>query len=146
MDYEQLRKLAAEATPGPWDYQPGDWTCEGHRDDEGRCYHHQAAQYQECNDGFWAPGPDVNGLAKLPTGDDMDTWHFSPEDATFIAASREAVPALLDERDRLAAELAEAREAIKQVDGNVTAWREGTRRAWLDLPAVQRVMGEAQGV
>ena len=39
-------------------------------------------------------------------------------------------------------ELAEARAAIKQVDGNVTAWREGTRRAWLDLPAVQRAMEE----
>ena len=41
-------------------------------------------------------------------------------------------------------ELAEARAAIKQVDGNVTAWREGTRRAWLDLPAVKKAM-EASG-
>ena len=39
-------------------------------------------------------------------------------------------------------ELAEARAAIKQVDGNVTAWREGTRRAWLDLPAVKKAMEE----
>ena len=73
--------------------------------------------------------------------------------STLLAWNREAMEAFgvtggpditdaIQWAQRQKQELAEARAAIKQVDGNVTAWREGTRRAWLDLPAVKKAMEE----
>ena len=74
MDYEQLRRLAQEATPGPCRGDMGDYHC----------------------------------------------WHFTTADSAFVAAAREAVPALLDERDRLAADLAEVQSALRVVRGHLT--------------------------
>ena len=99
MDYEQLRRLAQEATPGPW-------------------------EFHEELDGYWwvveptTPSPYVPIVSlewyRLPDAPDgnLEAGQQRRADFTFIAAAREAVPALLDERDRLAAEVVALREAL----------------------------------
>ena len=91
MDYEHLRKLAAEATPGPWEAVEIDVYRE-HWSLEVRPIEAQFSNYR-----VW--GVTDRSIAA---------------NAAFIALSREAVPALLDERDRLAAEVVALREALEE--------------------------------
>lgn len=78
MDYDALKKLCDEATPGPW--------------------------YLAENDGAICSDANETRI----TDNDMPY-----EDAAFVIAARTAVPALLAERDGLAAQLAEAHEKHK---------------------------------
>lgn len=115
MDYDNLRQLADAATPGPWklgepQWRRGPWP--------GTPSYKQPVTHPHgtvCNTyrGVWV---DVN--KGLVCTDDPD--------GAFIAAAREAVPALLDDRDRLAAEVVALREAIHQL---VEAMRRIERQA-----------------
>lgn len=82
--FEEIRALADAATPGPW--EPGTW--------------------YGTDDGGWAAiGPHHVGSEDehLPHGCEPDCDHHeqAKADARFIAAAREAVPALLAEVERL---------------------------------------------
>jgi len=76
---EELRRLADEATPGPWPLFSG--------------------------------GEYVGGVGILVAPDDGGV---SPANAAFIAASRQAIPDLLDENDALRAELRTAKDHLRQ--------------------------------
>lgn len=79
---DQLRALAAAATPGPWVAgEPRGW---GDNDDE--------------------PQSDIDTPAGVLTWDDHGGEVFKPDDAEFIAAARNALPALLDALDQAEAD------------------------------------------
>lgn len=84
-DTERLRKLAAEATPGPWEAQPD-------RTDTARIVNGPDGEM------LW----DARGM-------------LNDADAEFIAAAREHVPALLDMLDQAEAERDQARAQADRV-------------------------------
>lgn len=92
----ELRELAEKATPGPWEI----WTSNSFRRITGAPINSRVARDGGvlsaivCRDGH----PDLDGQNR-------------DADLAFIAASRTAVPELLDENDALRAELAEMRSA-----------------------------------
>lgn len=86
VDYEQLRNLAKVATPGPWVH--------------GENYLIGYWVYQE------GQNPERSPVADFANEDN----------AAFIAYARTALPALLDERDRLAAEVVALREALTRAE------------------------------
>lgn len=88
----ELRALADAATPGPW---------LGIYWDENVTFG-QPWWLVECNP------PDVLTVARVYPG----TLGNEPADAAFIAASREAVPALLGAYERLLADLREAQQNL----------------------------------
>lgn len=94
-DTERLRKLADAAAGGPWAAEHGsDWDLDGRQ----------------------VPQSSVRRPDRVSiTWDDHGGEVFVPADAEFIAAAREAVPALLDENARLLARIArlEAQAAIR---------------------------------
>ena len=101
---EQWRALADAATPGPW--------LPSHNVDAP-------------SDGNWEPdNPEREGRGEGPTlvGTYRDVKAWAEADAAFIAAARDAVPALLAEVDRLRAELNTATAAIANLR---TIWRNG---------------------
>ena len=92
---EQLRMLAAQATPGPWEA-------------DGR-----VVEQKYWNKGF-PEDPvscEVECLAYCYGGTGRGVGR--PEDAAFIAAARSAVPELLDRVADLEATLQRVREAMK---------------------------------
>lgn len=80
-----LRKMAAAATPGPWDGT--------------QCWRDLAE-----DDKTWLWG------ASTPVSPNQEQ---AKADAAFVAAARTAMPAALDELDRLTTALAAAREALR---------------------------------
>ena len=105
IDTEALRLLADAATPGPWHYIPGD---------------HDLA----------SAGIDITAEGDSLTWDDHSGEVFTHPDAEFIAAAREAVPALLDRIARL--------EAQSDIRGRaVVMYRERAREAEARIKAVQ---------
>lgn len=94
-----LRRLAEAATPGPWAKQD---------DGAGSVYVDSRA---------FASGPEpVAGIVSMST----------PDAAYIAACSPDAILALLDERDRLRAELARLRGLVGNVDTNeARVWRDG---------------------
>ena len=97
IDTEALRRLAGAAAPGPWHYIPGD---------------HDLA----------SAGIDITAEGDSLTWDDHSGEVFTHPDAEFIAAAREAVPALLDRIARL--------EAQSDIRGRaVVIYRERARKA-----------------
>lgn len=80
---DELRRLASEATPGPWQHR-GHWV-------------------------FPAPG-DESGFVAM-CGDDAR----GHDDAAYIVAACNAVPALLDELEAQDAQLAEAQATLERV-------------------------------
>ena len=90
IDRDQLRALAAAATPGPWVAgEPRGW---GDNDDE--------------------PQSDIDTPAGVLTWDDHGGEVFKPDDAEFIAAARNALPALLDALDQAEARIQAARDVL----------------------------------
>ena len=84
IDRDQLRELAKNATPGPWTVEHGsDWGLDGRQ----------------------VPQSSVSRADRATiTWDDHGGEVFVPADAEFIAAARQAVPALLDMLDQAEAE------------------------------------------
>ena len=92
IDRDQLRALAAAATPGPWVAgEPRGW---GDNDDE--------------------PQSDIDTPAGVLTWDDHGGEVFKPDDAEFIAAARNALPALLDALDQAEARIRAARDVLNR--------------------------------
>ena len=79
----RIRKHANAATPGPWEVEPFTWR-PGHPLPESEWL------------GVEATGPVKGGVALILLNDDEDD-----HDAEFIAASRTAVPALLDALEKV---------------------------------------------
>ena len=102
MDYEQLRKLAAGATPGPWVWRLPTVPLDGP----------YADGFVEAPKRLSQHGYNIQVLGE-DHGDGDHPYTTYRQDCAFIAAAREAVPALLDERDRLAAEVVALREALR---------------------------------
>jgi len=107
---ERLRAALEGVTPGPWKASLPD--------EDGECE-------------LRAERPDLT-----PTGDTEglgDIWN--QKDATFIALSREAVPALLDTLERQAAEIERLRGAAKEglicAEADVEA-RRGQLEEWVE--------------
>ena len=87
----ELRKLADEATPGPWSWVP--------------------AEDDDLYDWLSAP---TDELMMHSIDSDEGSWIAVEErNALFIAACREAVPALLDEIERLQTENEELSETLR---------------------------------
>jgi hypothetical protein len=94
----ELRKMVDEATPGPWFFGKDRWgvavtirdTSGAHDED---CRHVEDGKCAGC----WDDPTEIIATAKDSTtpGDQFEN------DGAFIAACREAVPALLDEIERL---------------------------------------------
>jgi hypothetical protein len=82
-DLKRWRDLAAKASPGPWRYDE--------REDA----------IVQVNGGLWG-----NVLTGEPTYEGNHGLSGAPEDIEFVAAAREAVPALLDEIERMRSLLA----------------------------------------
>ena len=89
-DRARLRALAENATPGPWEDDVDELTDEAtvHHDQEQRLW------VADCGSKYHAP---------------------ARADAAFIAASRQAVPALLDMLDQAEAERDHARAQVDRV-------------------------------
>lgn len=87
---DKWRRLADAATPGEW------WL------DFRQVFNGEVPYINVC---VTTDAADIAGLGEQEE---------CQADAAFIAAAREAVPALLDEVERLRAELADARAATKQ--------------------------------
>jgi uncharacterized protein (DUF885 family) len=102
-DHAALRALADAATPGPWEVE---------RDPYGDDDYPVSA----------------NGRYLCVSPDDGVRGGHSEADAAFIAAARDAVPALLDEVERLRKELRECYAsgdgALDLVEDDLTAARE----------------------
>lgn len=99
IDRDHLRKLADDATPGPWSF----------------------ADYGDPAPEHWPVGlVEDDGGAEAWTCD--TALAMSRPDAEFIAAARTAVPALLDENAALRARIQAVREMHKR--GEVMAWQE----------------------
>ena len=105
IDTEELRLLADAAAPGPWHYIPGD---------------HDLA----------SAGIDITAEGDSLTWDDHSGEVFTHPDAEFIAAAREAVPALLDRIARLEAQsdirgraVVIYRERARQVEARIRTAR-----------------------
>lgn len=101
MTLTELKALAEKATPGPWEVQ-------------------EATFGEKSPSVFTAEGPHA-GTFVCKTNTAMDGT--SEKDAAFIAAAREAMPALIDD-------LIAAREALERVlknglctDGRVVLWQ-----------------------
>lgn len=90
LDLNNLRKLEAAATPGPWEY--GTATC--------------------CPDMGWVDGPAGKGTV-CPQYQATKTTHtLDAYDAELIAEMRNALPALLADHARLTDEVADLRDDI----------------------------------
>ena len=85
-----LRKLCEAATPGPWE------------------------TYDERNRTWWVDSSNTPESRTTGAVAETGEHELGPEDAAFIAASRTALPACLDEIERLRAALREACEAIDE--------------------------------
>lgn len=90
-ELSEWERLSNAATPGPWGYAPGDWP---HR----------------CDTVIVAPAANMTARSPLARLSDLLGKEESEPDATFIAASREAVPRLISEVRALASE----RDALKE--------------------------------
>ena len=126
MNVEQLRQLEQAATPGPWEH--GDvWRLAGVLYDDGTC-----VLCERMGAPVWKGMADINGermmahkhrdpepwgighLLSAPDGLVAGNYDYetggviNPDDATLIAAARNALPALLD--------IAEAAEAVETGD------------------------------
>ena len=99
IDTKALRKLADAATPGPWTVDHGsDWDL----------------------DGSQVPQSSVRRPDRVAiTWDDHGGEVFVPADAAFIAASREAVPALLDENAALRKQVEDGRTHRRYLIGKL---------------------------
>ena len=95
IDRDRLRALDENATPGPWTVEHGsDWGLDGRQ----------------------VPQSSVSRADRVAiTWDDHGGEVFVPADAEFIAASRQAVPALLDMLDQAEAERDQARSQVDRV-------------------------------
>ena len=112
IDTEELRLLADAAAPGPWHYIPGD---------------HDLA----------SAGIDITAEGDSLTWDDHSGEVFTHPDAEFIAAAREAVPALLDRIARL--------EAQSDIRGRaVVMYRERAREAEAERDAARGYISELE--
>ncbi len=114
-DLDRLEALAAAATPGPW-------TNESRRPIGGPCFMVRAP-------GRWRGFSLSETNGALPAdavgrADGLATAEQRLADATFIAATRGAVPALVAEVRRLRAELAEARQRCEGLAERVAAQSE----------------------
>ena len=98
IDRDRLRELASGATPGPWEAQDYD----DHPGDEGSC-----VLTHEPERGTRA----IAYAIAYP----WTTPESCEADAEFIAASRQAVPALLDMLDQAEAERDQAQAALDRV-------------------------------
>jgi len=105
---QDLRAKCEAATPGPWDWE----TYVGCSKPLGLSDEH---------------GHDV----LLATTDEDNATHIevSVADAEFIVAARNALPALLDERDELADELERAKLALRKAYQAIYSDPEGARDA-----------------
>ena len=112
MNYDELRRLESQATPGPW---AESWTQDA----------------PDAETAIWSTAP---GLSAEDRAIINASWYDGPiveltkPNAAFIAAARNALPALLDEVARLRAAL-----EIYADDGNWarTPARDDDARLWL---------------
>lgn len=101
IDIDAIRKLAAEATPGTWIVK------EDYYDGLRYSIEIGAADPSE-------PGEQVI-VARCKDKCGLHRKLFRREDAAFMAAARSAVPALLDEVERLREERSEARGVAREI-------------------------------
>ncbi len=119
----ELRRLAGEATPGPWA-----WDADG-------------GSYMGCGEVFtWGEGVEGGNIA-APSGDLYPRSGYSPQsDMRFIAAADPpTVLALLDTMDALRAErdaacdrLARVEALAREIEGGRTPWAYRLRAALAD--------------
>ena len=97
----ELRALAAAATPGPW--RRGVWRGQCHVEDHVPMYHGTTSP---CVYDFTFDA-DVSNQIAPPKGNHFlfDERGLNEQDAAFIAASRTAIPELLDEIQELREEV-----------------------------------------
>lgn len=96
-ELEGIRARAEAATPGPWDYDEGEWECNHAPGDDDEYPVHS----EKCDDGLWISPP---GVSKAFTEDCGEYCALSVENAAFIAHARADVPALLAHIAALTAE------------------------------------------
>lgn len=96
-DRQKLRELCAKATEGPWEH---------------------------CSSGLLVEAFDLIPREVSPTGPDAGAVALvgAIDDAELIAAARDAIPALLDEVERLERELATARETVAEKRARLPMW------------------------
>jgi hypothetical protein len=99
-DPNELRRLLAEATPGPWEW----WTS---------CSWRRLSQ---------AGGPDGGVLCPMVASDGHPDLSVSEEDRALIVAAVNSLPELLDTLDRLRNENAELREALRPFATKASDW------------------------
>lgn len=110
IDRDELRKLADAATPGPWE---------------------AITDRYDSEIGWYMGGHIPNVADEFRTEHDGDHPPLGAEDAKFIAAAREAVPALLDQLDAAEARIAavDAELLYAELHGNDELWAHNIRNA-----------------
>jgi hypothetical protein len=126
---DELRVMMERATPG-----------EGCFDDDRMAIHGERRENNGPPEEIFILG--ING-----------TTIINAHDATFIVAAHEALPALLDDADRMEAELAQTREQCEAAEADLKAgWlcRACTKRVigkeWCGCPQVQFINGPEKTV
>ena len=105
VDLDELERLCAAASPGPWICRKGD------RDVT-------TGQYSDVEDAVY----DGYGIGPLDTEpDEYWTWERWANDGPFIAAARTAIPALVAEIAALRAEVERLRAALDDIVVTVTS-------------------------
>jgi hypothetical protein len=103
LDINELRRLLAEATPGPWEYSPSDSYC-----DCGKGCETPAT----CDDWYTACTASVPQAHTVDCG---DYFGLSDNNAALIVAAVNALPALLDRIEKLEGALT---KLLDRVDRN----------------------------
>lgn len=124
-ELEAMEKACAEATPGPWEWDPGE------RPDELRAPAADAERLSILNTEGWHKRPEL--MKRLEEVDvcaiiTTDSGNYGPceADRRFIANARQWVPALVEEVRRLRASLKLAGR-LQDYDAMQAAWaREGS--------------------